>query len=59
MRKPYAMFVDILGYDWVLEPIVEFDNADSLIDLLPSKVIAPAEKRLEKMRKQLLWLFGE
>ena len=53
------MFVDILGYDWVLEPIVEFDNADSLIDLLPSKVIAPAEKRLEKMRKQLLWLFGE
>ena len=52
--QPYAMFFDILEYDWVIDPIVEFDTIDSLIDLLPSKVVGPAKKRLEKQRKSLI-----
>jgi hypothetical protein len=48
------MFFDILEYDRVIDPIVEFDTIDSLIDLLPSKVVGPAKKRLEKRRKSLI-----
>jgi uncharacterized protein YjbI with pentapeptide repeats len=52
-RRPYAMFADILEYDWVIKPVVEFDTAPTLIQLLPSKIVEPAEKRHEKRQRLL------
>ncbi len=58
-KQRYAMFTDILEYDWVMKPIVEFDTTESLIEKLPSKIIKPAEKRYEKRQKILNELFGK
>ena len=58
-KQPYSMFDDILEYEWVIEPIVEFDTIDSLIDSLPTKVVEPAERRLEMRRKRLFKIFGK
>jgi uncharacterized protein YjbI with pentapeptide repeats len=58
-KQQYAMFSDILEYDWVMKPIVEFDTTESLINSIPSKVIKPAERRLEKRQRLLLELFGK
>ncbi len=53
------MFADILEYDWVLKPIIEFDSMDTLIKSLPSKIVKPAEKKHEKRQKLLRELFAE
>jgi hypothetical protein len=58
-KRAYAMFKDILEHDWVLKPIVEFDNTESLIKNLELKIINPAEKRLKKRQKLLNKLFGK
>lgn len=58
-RHPYSMFADLLEYDWVLEPIVEFDSQDDLTSLLPRKIIDSAEKRVEERKARLRELFGE
>ena len=58
-KQKYAMFADILEFDWVMKPIVEFDSIDSLINSITSKVVNPAEKRLEKRQKLLFELFGK
>lgn len=58
-KRPYAMFADILEYDWVVKPIIEFDTTTKLIKSLPSKVVAPAEKRHKKREKLLRELFPE
>ena len=57
--RPYAMFADILEYDWVLKPVVEFRDIDELAAQLPSQVVAPAEQRLEKRKALLDELFGK
>lgn len=58
-RNPYSMFRDILEFDWVLgPPIVEFTTTDELIEVLPSRVIHPAEKRFEYRKRLLGELFG-
>ena len=58
-NRKYEMFSDILEYDWVMKPIIEFDTTESLIDSIPSKIVMPAEKRLEKRQRLLLELLGK
>jgi uncharacterized protein YjbI with pentapeptide repeats len=57
-RQPYPMFVDLLEYEWVLKPIVEFDSISTLIKELPDKIVSPAEKRIETRQAKLKELFG-
>ncbi len=53
------MFVDLLEYEWVLKPVVEFENMADLQALLPHRIIEPAEKRVASRQKQLRqWLGG-
>ena len=56
-KRPYAMFADILEFDWVVKPIVEFDSTESLIQNLPLMIVNPAEKRHKKRQKLLSELF--
>jgi uncharacterized protein YjbI with pentapeptide repeats len=56
--QSYAMFVDLLEYDWVLDPIVEFDSTQALIKDLQDKIISPAEKRIETRQAKLKELFS-
>jgi hypothetical protein len=55
--KKFAMFVDILEYPWVLQP-VEFENGDQLLELLPEKIITPAEEKHQERQKLLEQLFS-
>lgn len=57
-RRPYAMFPDLLEYDWVLKPIVVFTTIAELRSQLRSRVVAPAEARLERRRALLDELFA-
>ena len=52
------MFVDLLEYDWVLKPILEFDSTSALIQELQDKIVSPAEKRIETRQAKLKELFG-
>ena len=54
------MFVDLLEYEWVLKPIVEFDSTSALIQELQDQIVRPAEKRIEMRQTslQLKELFG-
>jgi uncharacterized protein YjbI with pentapeptide repeats len=56
-RNSYAMFVDLLKYDWVLRPPVEFTTVQELLARMPAEVIKPAEKRHLARQKQLDELF--
>lgn len=58
-RRPWSMFADILEYDWVLKPIVEFEDMDALQQLLDDKVVSPAEARVRQRQRLLRELFGE
>jgi hypothetical protein len=55
-RQRYALFADIAEYPWVL-PLVEFDNQAQLIELLPGRIIAPAEEKHRERQKKLDELF--
>jgi uncharacterized protein YjbI with pentapeptide repeats len=57
-RKVYAMFTDFLEYPWVVKPPFHFTNENELLELLPEKVIEPAEARCKERRKLLKELFG-
>ncbi|MFA4903972.1 MAG: pentapeptide repeat-containing protein [Desulfobaccales bacterium] len=60
MRKGsrhYAMFTDLLAYPWVLSP-VEFENMESLLELIPAKIIEPAEDKAKARQDQLSNLFN-
>jgi len=52
------MFVDLLEYEWVLGPIVEFESTAALIKELQEKIVSPAEKRIETRQAKLKELFG-
>jgi uncharacterized protein YjbI with pentapeptide repeats len=58
-KRPHSMFVDLLEYEWVLRPIVEFANIDDLVEKVPDKIVAPAEKRIAKRQALLMELFGQ
>ncbi len=55
-RREYAMFVDLLEYPWVLPP-VEFEDKAQLLELLPVRVIEPAEDKFKERQKKLDELF--
>lgn len=57
-RPPYSMFVDLLEYDWVLRPILEFESIEDLLLQLPERIIAPAETRVTKRQAKLRELLG-
>lgn len=52
-RRQFAMAVDLLEYPWVVRPPVIFASTDELVNLVPSKIIAPAEEK-HQARQQLL-----
>jgi len=56
-RKIFSMFPDLLGYPWVLTP-VEFTNKEQLIELLPTRVIEPAEEKFKERQALLNQLFN-
>ena len=57
-RKAYAMSVDILEYPWVIKPVVEFESKEHLKDLVPGKIVAPAEEKHRERQLLLTQLFG-
>jgi hypothetical protein len=56
-RHPYSMFADLLENDHVLKPIIEFESQEELIELIPSKIVAPAEKKCKERQILLGQLF--
>lgn len=52
-RNPSAMAVDLLEYPWVVRPPVIFASTEELLSLIPSRIITPAEEKLQA-RQQLL-----
>ena len=57
-KHPYSMFVDLLEYEWVLRPIVEFESTEALLGELPKRIIGPAETRVAIRQAKLRELFG-
>jgi hypothetical protein len=57
-RNAYSMSLDILEYPWVLNPPLEFSSKEALIELIPSKVVAPAENMLKERQELLDTLFN-
>lgn len=52
-KEPFAIAVDLLEYPWVIKPPIIFTSTEELVSLVPSKIIAPAEKK-HRARQQLL-----
>jgi hypothetical protein len=57
-KQAYSMFSDLLEYDWVLKPIVEFESARDLLRELAEKIIKPAEQRVGMRRATLKDIFA-
>lgn len=57
-KKPYSMYKDLLENDHVLSPIIEFQNKEHLLELIPSRVIDPAEKMCEERQNKLAQIFN-
>jgi hypothetical protein len=55
-EKIYSMFPDLLGYPWVLPP-VEFTSQKHMLELLPSRIIEPAEEKFKERQILLNQLF--
>jgi len=55
-RKEHSMFRDLLKYPWVFPPI-PFTDKEQLIELLPSRIIEPAEKKCQERQALLNQLF--
>jgi len=52
-RDTFSMVRDLFMYPWFLSPIIEFGAKEELIELMPSRIISPAEER-HKERQRLL-----
>jgi hypothetical protein len=57
-RKQFAMAPDLLEYPWVVRPPVIFASTDELVNLVPSRIIAPAEEKHQARQQLLDELFG-
>ena len=55
-RKAHSMFRDLLKYPWVFPPVT-FTDKQQLMELLPSRIIEPAEKKCEERQILLNQLF--
>jgi uncharacterized protein YjbI with pentapeptide repeats len=51
------MLRDLLKYHWFLSP-VEFENTENLLELIPAKIIEPAEDKAKARQEQLSNLFN-
>jgi uncharacterized protein YjbI with pentapeptide repeats len=51
-RKPYSLHIDILKRPWVLNPIIQFRDKDHIVELIPLKVIQPAEEMFRILNRQ-------
>jgi hypothetical protein len=49
-HKAHSMWVDFRKYPWFLGPPLEFLSTEEIVAQLPTRVIAPAEKKLEEIR---------
>ena len=58
-RKTYSMATDIFEYPWVLRPPVTFASTEELIELMPTRVVAPAEESHKERQKLLEELFNQ
>lgn len=56
-RHSWSMFTDLLGYDWVIQPIIEFDNASMLLTSVSSEIVKRAEEKVEERQALLNELF--
>jgi hypothetical protein len=56
-RKPFAIAVDLFEYPWVINPPVTFTTMKELIQLMPARIIAPAEEKHQARQKLLDELF--
>lgn len=57
--RPFSMFVDILEYDWVLKPVVEFETTKALIQSVAKQIVEPAEAKYQKRQALLNELFSK
>jgi Mlc titration factor MtfA (ptsG expression regulator) len=57
-KDTYSSFSSLLEYPWVIAPPVEFESKEHLIELMPSKIIAPAEEKHRERQKLLEQLFN-
>jgi hypothetical protein len=48
-QEPFAMFIDLQKYDWVLKPVIGYSSVDRLIEVLEDKVIRPAEAKFNEL----------
>ena len=49
--RPFAMFKDLLKYDWMLPPY-RYEGLDPLLATLADKVIAPAEAKVKALEEK-------
>lgn len=52
-KEPYSMFNDFQEDDYVLKPVVQYASLGELIEIIPSKVIEPAEEKCKERQKLL------
>lgn len=58
-RKRFAMATDILRKPWVVKPVVEFKTTVQLKELIPSKILVPAEEKHREIQKELERLYDD
>jgi hypothetical protein len=49
--RPFAMFKDLLKYDWML-PVYRYEGLEPLLAALAEKVIAPAEAKVKALAER-------
>jgi len=57
-RNTFALFSGLLQYPWVVRPVLKFASEEQLVELLPSKIVAPAEEKYQERKKLLSQIFG-
>jgi hypothetical protein len=48
-ENPFAMFVDLQKYDWVLRPVIGYPSIDRLVEVLEDEIVRPAEAKFDEL----------
>lgn len=56
-QVPYSMVQDILEYDWVIKPLLKYENIEELLKVKLDQSIIAIEKKLSKREKLLKELY--
>jgi hypothetical protein len=48
-EDPFAMFVDLQKYDWVLRPVIGYPSVDRLVEVLEDEIVRPAEAKFDEL----------